>query len=57
MNLNNILGSNTYEVKTKCGNCGTIQLTKIKKGNKAEEVISKGKCENCGCAELSLVNK
>jgi hypothetical protein len=48
------LGPGIYEVKTKCSNCNTKQLTRIKKGNKASEVIERGKCERCGCMTLTL---
>ena len=48
------LGVGVYEVKTKCTNCNTKQLTNIKKGNKSEEVIERGKCERCGCMTLEL---
>ncbi len=52
--LKNIFPEKVYEVKSKCSNCNTKQLTKIKKGNKASEVIENGHCEKCGCLTLSL---
>ncbi len=51
------LGPGAYEVRTYCSNCKVKQLTKIKKGNKAEEVIANGKCARCGCMTLSLEGK
>jgi len=54
--MDNLFGKSYYEVKSKCTNCGTKQLTKIKKGNIAEEVIDRGKCENCGCQKLEVVD-
>lgn len=53
--IENLIPKRTYEVKTRCLNCKTIQQTKIRKGNKAEEVLQNGKCENCGCQTLELV--
>lgn len=55
MNLDNLFPKNYYEIKTKCKNCSTKQLTKIRKGNKPEDVLSNGKCDNCGVNELELV--
>lgn len=49
-----LIPKTTYDVKTKCTNCGMKQNTKIKKGNAASEVIGNGKCENCGCQTLEL---
>ena len=49
------LGVGAYEVRTKCTKCKNNKLTKIKKGNKAEEVIANGKCAKCGCMTLELV--
>lgn len=55
MDLNNLIPKNYYEVKTKCKNCSQKQMTKIKKGNKPEDVLYKGKCENCGVNELEMI--
>lgn len=57
MGLENIFGKNYYEVKTKCKNCGSRQMTRIRKGNKPEDVLSRGKCVICGCFELEVDNK
>ena len=54
-NIFDLIGGGSYEVKTICNNCGRNQLTKIKKGHKAQEVISNGKCSNCGCQELEII--
>jgi len=49
------VGRNNYEVKTKCSNCNTSQMTKIKKGHLSKDVISNGKCGKCGCQTLEIV--
>jgi len=52
--IKDLFGAGIYEVKTVCSNCKTKQLTKIKKGNIAKEVIDNGKCTFCGCQTLTL---
>ena len=50
-----IFKKNYYEIKTKCNNCDHKQITRIRKGNKPEEVLNKGVCENCGVKELKEI--
>lgn len=47
----------TYNVEAKCNNCKTVQLTRINKGNVAEDVIQNARCIKCGCRELFLTIK
>jgi len=53
--IDNLFSGGTYDVKSKCKNCGTKQLTKIKKGHIGKDVIGNGKCENCGCKMLEVI--
>ena len=40
----------TYDMKFKCANCGSIFIAKISKGTIAEG--NAGKCPYCGCIDM-----
>lgn len=53
--MDKIFAKDFYEVRTKCKNCKVTQMTRIRKGNKAKEVLKNGVCIKCGCLELEEV--
>ena len=45
--------ADTYEVWTRCGNCGDLSHELIPKGTEADKILSDKICKRCDCKTLS----